>query len=235
MKKVVVIIPTLNEAENIEQRIRAVSACNTVSTIIVVDDSSTDATPQIVTGLQSENPNLILIARTSPKNFSQSYREGFARALAEGADVLIQMDADGSHDERYIDAMVLALDQSDFAIGSRYGNGGGIEQWDAIRRLLSRSANLYAKLLLSIPYHDLTGGYNAWKREVLESIDFSRLSNKGYVFQIWLKWNAHKNNFTGTEVPIIFTERRKGKSKFNFQIILETIREIFKMSLEKND
>lgn len=231
MQKVIVVIPTLNEEQAIEQRIRTLFSQVVVSAVIVVDDHSQDKTQEIVRKLQQEFSSLFLLGRIHARNFSQSYREGFDYALKSGADIIVQMDADGSHDERYLADMIRKLDSHDFVIGSRYAPGGGIRQWNTARRLLSRFGNYYARAITRIPYADATGGYNAWKRQVLENIDFSQLSNKGYVFQVWLKWNAHKKKFVGYEHPIVFVERQKGKSKFHFWMIVESLVEILKLRI----
>ncbi len=236
MKKVAVIIPTLNEARNIKPLIRKLLSYVYVSLIIIVDDSSTDGTPSIVQNLQKKNgeQKIILIQRKGARNFSESYHEGFMRAIKENADILVQMDADGSHGTEYLKKMLSALATYDFAIGSRYIKGGGIENWSKVRRILSAGANIYAKLLLKMPFNDVTSGYNAWKREVIESIDFSKLTNKGYVFQVWLKWNAHSKKFKGKEIPIIFVERVFGKSKMRFKMIFESFYEVFMLMLKKH-
>jgi dolichol-phosphate mannosyltransferase len=233
MPKIAVVIPTYNEEKNIEQTIRAVFAQTEVTMLVVVDDASEDNTQKVVNFMQKGFTNLHLIAKSRPRSFSKSYLDGFKYCLSQGVDVIIQMDADASHNPKYIPNMLDKLATCDFVIGSRYTRGGGILHWDRTRKFISRAGNWCTQKILALPYDDLTGGFNCWRGEVISKIDFTKLTNKGYVFLVWMKWNAYMHGFKGEEVPIIFTERRLGRSKFNLRIIFESVWEIIKLRIIK--
>lgn len=229
IEKLAIVIPTLNEAGNINTLLPHLLEDLHITSIIVVDDHSTDSTIQEVKKIQTQTPRLHLIERTRTKSFAQSYKEGFDYALNLGAGAIIQMDADGSHAPQDIAKIYDALKEYDVVVGSRYIKEGRIEGWNFRRKMISQLGNLYARNILGIPVRDLTGGFNGWRREVLEKILQEEITFDGYFFQIWLKWQARKNNYSIIEVPITFQDRTIGTSKFKSSIIKEGLVNVFKM------
>lgn len=228
-----VVIPTLNEAAGIHEIIEKIRLTADVKWIIVVDDGSTDGTIDCVKQRQIGDPLLLLIVRTQGKNFAKSYIEGFQKALELQADIIIQMDADGSHDPEVINNMIHALNLHDFAIGSRYVKGGDVKDWNTQRLAISRLGNFYFRTLVGLPIKDITGGFNAWKANTLRNIDFHKLECNGYVFQLWLKWMAFTKGYSFIEIPITFTERKAGNSKFHWKIMLESAIDAIKIKFHK--
>lgn len=228
-----IVIPTLNERENIREILTALMQNNPLSWIVIVDDSSTDGTPAIIKKIQKHDNRIHLIERVGEKSFAKFYIDGFTYALLLGAASIVQMDADGSHDPKDVNKLLQALEEYDFVIGSRYIQGGKIEHWGLLRRFLSLVGNLYTRLILGIQIADFTSGYNAWRAATLRKIDFGNTSCNSYVFQIWLKWKAFCNNAQWKEIPITFTERRHGVSKFHMGIVLESMKEVIKMPMKE--
>jgi len=189
----------------------------------VVDDNSPDKTADIVKMRQKSFSNLFLLERSQKMGLGTAYLAGFAWGLKRGYDVLIQMDADLSHNPQYLPTLIREITNYDFVIGSRYVSQGGVENWGILRRWLSAGGNLYARLILGIKIKDLTGGFNAWRAEVLKKIGLDNIHSNGYSFQIELKYRARQNNFTCLEIPIIFTDRLVGQSKMDRQVIEEAL------------
>jgi dolichol-phosphate mannosyltransferase len=219
------ILPTYNEAENIERIVAAalpqLAATGLEHRILVVDDGSPDGTGQIADRLASENPAVEVLHRTSKEGIGPAYLAGFRHALAGGADLLMEMDSDFSHDPADIPRLVAAADRADLVLGSRYVPGGGVTDWGLLRRLISRGGSLYARLLLGIPIADLTGGFKCFRRSVLETLDLSGVGTDGYGFQIEVTYRAVKAGFRVEEVPIVFRDRRAGTSKMSAKIAVE--------------
>lgn len=221
--KIVVILPTYNEAENIEKVVRNIFSLSIQDIyVLVVDDNSPDNTALIVQGLQKEFTRLEIMKRAKKDGLGRAYIAGFTWALDNGAEYILEMDADLSHDSQYISVFLMTIKECDLVIGSRYILGGGVKNWNMARRIISRFGNAYAKIILGMPIHDLTSGFKCYRRKILESIDLDSLSSIGYNFQIETTYKAYRKGFHIKEVPIIFTERTSGKSKFNFKIILES-------------
>lgn len=228
-KTTCVVIPTLNEREGIEPLLQSITSNTPANMVVVVDDGSTDGTTEFIKIYQETNDHVHLIERSQEKNFAKSYIDGFRYAIDNGADNIIQMDADGSHNTSVIETLIAELEHHDFVVGSRYIKGGGVQDWDRFRLAISSLGNVYARIILGTRVKDMTGGFNAWRKETLESIDFESIDCNGYIFQIWLKWRSLHNGMTYTEVPILFSERKAGKSKFNGAIINESIKEVLKI------
>jgi dolichol-phosphate mannosyltransferase len=217
-----IIIPTYNEAENIELLCKEIFEFLPDSNIIIVDDDSKDKTAEIAQALIQNNSRIRLISRKGKKrSFSHSYIEGFKEALAAKADYIIQMDADFSHNPQYLPLIIDELNNYDIVVGSRYVNGGKAENWSFLRRVISHSGNLYARIITGLPLADSTAGFAGWRAETLKKIDFDKISSDGYAFQIEMKFRGCQNNSKVKEIPIVFTERKFGSSKMRKRIILE--------------
>jgi dolichol-phosphate mannosyltransferase len=221
------ILPTYNEAENVDALVRAALAqLATMSlehTVLVVDDGSPDGTGDIADSLAGEHSQVRVMHRPAKHGLGHAYLAGFADALAHGADLILEMDADFSHDPADLPRLIAAADAADLVLGSRYVPGGGVENWGALRRTLSRGGSWYARVLLGVPVRDLTGGFKCFNRRVLETIDLDDVHSDGYGFQIELTYRAIQAGFTVAEVPILFRERREGHSKMTARIALEAV------------
>jgi dolichol-phosphate mannosyltransferase len=222
------IIPTYNEASNLQRIVHAAQAelervIPGGYRILVVDDNSPDGTGAIADSLAAQSPPVEVLHRPGKSGLGQAYLAGFACALAGAATHVIEMDADFSHDPSYLPALLDAAEHADVVLGSRYVPGGGVRDWGLVRRLISRGGGLYARTILGIDVHDLTGGFKCIRREVLESIDLSSVRAEGYVFQIEVTYRAVLAGFRVTEVPIVFADRKTGKSKMSSRIALEAM------------
>lgn len=218
-----VILPTFNEAGNIEPMIDALEPKLThdEDRILIVDDNSPDGTGQIADRIASTNPRVRVVHRMSKEGLGPAYIEGYRVALDGGADLIVQMDADFSHDPAYLPRLLAASELADLVIGSRYVPGGGITEWGQVRRLLSRGGSLYSRTVLRVPVRDMTGGFKCFRREVLETIDLSEVAASGYSFQVEMTWRVIRAGFSVMEVPITFRERQEGDSKMTTAIVAE--------------
>lgn len=224
MSENLVIIPTYNELENIEQVIRRVFALPIMFDILIVDDSSPDGTATVVKKMQSEFPNLFLEVRQTKNGLGQAYTHGFKWALERDYQFIFEMDADLSHNPNDLPKLLEALKvDGDVSIGSRYSHGVNVVNWPMSRVLLSFIASKYARLITGLPIHDATAGFVGYKRVVLESLNLNLIKFKGYGFQIEMKYKAWKKGFKLVEVPIIFTNREFGESKINASIMGEAV------------
>jgi dolichol-phosphate mannosyltransferase len=221
------ILPTYNEAENIEPLVRAVlpqlAGSEFEHTVLVVDDNSPDGTGAIADRLAEELAQVRVLHRPQKQGLGRAYLAGFGVALAEGAELVLEMDSDFSHDPADLPRLLAATGAADLVLGSRYVPGGGVEDWGIVRRVLSRGGSAYARLLLGVPVRDLTGGFKCFHRRVLETIDLEGVHADGYGFQIELTYRAVQAGFTVAEVPITFRERRMGRSKMTARIALEAV------------
>lgn len=223
MKKLV-IIPTYNENENIENIISAVFALEEDFHILIVDDSSPDSTAEIVKNLQRNNPHTLhLTVRKTKDGLGKAYIHGFKWALQNQYDYIFEMDADFSHNPKDLSRLFEACKNADMSIGSRYSKGVNVVNWPMGRVLLSYFASKYVRAILGIPIHDTTAGFVCFSRKVLEEIGLNDIKLKGYGFQIEMKFRAYKKGFKIVEVPIIFTNRELGESKMNGGIIHEAV------------
>jgi dolichol-phosphate mannosyltransferase len=218
------VLPTYNEAANIEAIVEAVLVKLPRSgRVLVVDDSSPDGTAEIVERLAGGSDRVELLRRPRKEGLGPAYVAGFKRALAGGAGLVLEMDADFSHDPAYLPRLLAAMDRADVAIGSRYVDGGGVEDWSALRQAISRGGSAYARLALGLDVRDLTGGFKCFRREVLEAINLDSVSARGYAFQVELTYRAIRLGFDVVEVPIVFRDRRAGSSKMGGAIVAEAI------------
>jgi dolichol-phosphate mannosyltransferase len=222
------VIPTYNEAENLDRIVRAAAgelarAAPEASRILIVDDNSPDGTGEIADALARELGVVEVLHRSQKSGLGQAYLAGFARALAGGAEWIVEMDADFSHDPRYLPSLLRASEHADLVLGSRYVAGGGVRDWGLARRVISRGGGAYARAILCVGIRDLTGGFKCISREVLEGIDLDSVRAEGYVFQIEVTYRALLAGFRVQEVPIVFADRAAGKSKMSARIALEAM------------
>ena len=228
--KVLVIIPTYNEVENISLIVPAVRALGSEISVLVVDDSSPDGTGDAVKKLAQLDSQVFLLTRPQKQGLGRAYISGFEWGLAQNYDVLIEMDADFSHRPEDLKGLVEKMRQgADFVVGSRYVKGGGTLNWGLGRKIISRGGSLYSRLILGFPLNDWTGGFNAWSRQTLEKIQLASVKSNGYSFQIELKFRAQRAGCKGVESPILFEDRRAGQSKMSTQIVLEAFWRVWKM------
>jgi dolichol-phosphate mannosyltransferase len=223
-----VVLPTYNEAENLENIVRAVltrleDVAPENHAILVVDHNSPDGTGDIADALAAQHPTVDVLHRPRKEGLGKAYLAGFERALAAGATRVVEMDADFSHDPAHLPALLEAAEDADLVLGSRYVPGGAVADWGVVRRLVYRGGGLYARTLLGLGIRDLTGGYKCIRREVLESIELETLRAQGYVFQIELTYRACLAGFRVREVPIVFRDRRHGQSKMSPRVALEAV------------
>ncbi|MCB0390977.1 MAG: polyprenol monophosphomannose synthase [Bdellovibrionales bacterium] len=223
MKKIV-IIPTYNEKENISLMIPKLLNIDTELEVLVVDDNSPDGTAEAVRELQKNYKNKVHLEVREKKNgLGRAYIHGFKWALNHGYDLIGQMDADFSHRVEDLSKLLSRVDSGDVLVGSRWVEGGGTLNWSWFRKLISLGGSQYSRWILNYPLKDWTGGFNLWKRSVLEQIDLDKVTSEGYSFQIEMKYRAQKLGFKLSEVPILFEERRAGQSKMSTKIVLEAL------------
>ena len=220
--RAVVLIPTYNERENIEALVPAVLEAAPVD-VWIIDDSSPDGTVVLAQRMADENERVQVIHRPQKAGLGQAYLDGFQRALDAGYECILQMDADFSHPIDELSTLLRLSENSDVVLGSRWTPGGGTQNWPLRRQMLSMGGALYARLWLTIPVRDLTGGFKCFRREVLESIDLSSINSTGYCFQVEVTYRAFKHGFSIEETPIVFVEREEGTSKMSRGIVLEAI------------
>ena len=227
-------LPTYNEAENLDAIVRATTdqleaAAPGGWRLLVVDDASPDGTGALADRLAEELPGVEVLHRQGKEGLGPAYLAGFEYALTRGAEFVIVMDADFSHDPRHLPAMIEAAEESDLVLGSRYVAGGEITNWPRLRRVLSRSGSLYARLMLGVKVRDLTTGFRCVRRRVLETVEPSTLRSQGYVFNIELTYRALLAGFTVKEIPICFRDREEGESKMSLPIAVEALRLVPKL------
>jgi dolichol-phosphate mannosyltransferase len=214
-----VCLPTYNERENLERMVRALGEHGV--SVLVIDDNSPDGTGELADRLAHELPHVDVLHRGRKEGLGPAYLDGFKRALAEGADLILEMDCDFSHDPADVPRLIAATDESDLALGSRYVPGGAVRNWGLMRRAISAGGSLYARLLLGVGVRDLTGGFKCYRRAVLETIDLDAITSKGYAFQIETTYRALRDGFRVVEIPITFIDRQEGGSKMSNRIVLE--------------
>ena len=232
IKKTLVIIPTYNEMENIEDIITAVFG-NEIEHlhILIVDDNSPDGTGEYVRKRAESEPKLHLLSRSGKLGLGTAYCAGFKYAIENGYDYIFEMDADFSHDPKEIINFLSAIQDHDLVIGSRYIRGVNVINWPMQRLLLSYFANIYTRIITGMKIFDSTGGFKCFRREVLESIDLTKIKSNGYAFQIEMNFKAYKKGFKIKEIPIIFVDRQMGKSKMSKKIVREAVFMVWKLRL----
>ncbi len=230
MNPALVCIPTYNERENLETICSAVLAAEPRVDILVVDDNSPDGTGQLADALAAKEPRIQVLHRQTKEGLGRAYLHAFRTALDAGYQYVIEMDADFSHDPRYLPRLLdEAMSGTDLVLGSRYVRGGGTVNWGVGRKIVSRGGSLYARAILGVDIRDLTGGFKCFRREVLESIGLEEVKSTGYAFQIELTYRTLKKGFTVKEIPIVFEDRRVGQSKMSRTIFMEALTMVWKI------
>jgi dolichol-phosphate mannosyltransferase len=219
-----VCLPTYNERENLELMVEALGrVLGNDAVVLVIDDDSPDGTGEIADRLAADHAWVHVLHRPRKEGLGPAYLAGFRRALELGADLILEMDCDFSHDPGDVPRLIAAAADADLVIGSRYVPGGGTRNWGLVRRLISRGGSLYAQMLLGVPIRDLTGGFKCYRRAVLETIDLNAIDSKGYAFQIETTYRTIRAGFRVVELPIVFVDRQVGGSKMSKAIVLEAV------------
>lgn len=221
--RVLVVIPTYNEADNVRSIIARLRQAVPAVEILVADDNSPDGTGAVADELAAADTHVHVLHRPGKQGLGAAYLAGFGWARERDFDVVVEMDADGSHAPEQLPALLTALRQADVVLGSRWVPGGQVRNWPWHRLLLSRGANLYTRLALRMPVRDATAGYRAYRMPALDKIEIDSVASQGYCFQIDLAWRAHRHGFRVVEVPITFTERERGTSKMSPAIVREAL------------
>ena len=231
--RAIVVVPTYNESLNLEPLVQQIQQHANGLHILIVDDNSPDGTGKIADGLAEKNSSSVfVIHRQQKQGLGPAYVEGFTHALEKGYDVILQMDADLSHDPGSLPVFLEQIRSADLVIGSRYLRGVSVLNWDFKRLVLSKLATKYIQFITRLPLSDATGGYNCWRRQTLEAIGFEGAFSNGYLFSAELKYKAYRKKFNLVEIPIVFTERDLGKSKMHWGIIWEAIWGVFKLRIK---
>ena len=228
----IAVIGTYNEAENIRSLLADILGLGPDYEVLVVDDSSPDGTGHIVSQIAENEPRVHLLERPARMGYGTAYLDGFKAALNLGADYIVQMDADYSHNPRDIPRLVEAAQGADLAIGSRYVTGGGTQGWPLRRKVISGTANLIARVLLALPVRDCSGGFKCFRRSTLESIDFAAIRSKGFALHYEVYYLCRRAGKTFREVPITFVDRQAGESKLSSKIILEALVTILRLRIK---
>ncbi|MFN0250273.1 MAG: polyprenol monophosphomannose synthase [Kofleriaceae bacterium] len=235
MPQSLIVVPTYNEKENVrtiaEQFLAALPGCE----LLFVDDNSPDGTGAIIDEMVAADPRIHVMHRAGKLGLGTAYVEGFGWGLARGYDYLFEMDADGSHDPKYLPQMLaLALDGADLVVGSRNVPGGGVEGWGIGRTIISKGGSLYARTILGIDVRDVTAGFVCWRRAALEAIELSTITSNGYSFQIEMKYRAVKKGLRLVETPIVFVDRRVGQSKMSRAIVAEALLKVWAIRFRRS-
>lgn len=221
--RVLVVIPTYQERENLPLIARRVRDAVPAAHILVADDNSPDGTGQLADEIAADDGHVHVLHRPGKQGLGAAYVAGFRWAIDEGFDTVVEMDADGSHQPEQLPSLLAALGQADVVLGSRWVRGGRVRNWPKSREILSRSANIYARLALGIPLHDATGGYRVYRSKVLKALDLDTVRSQGYCFQVDLALRSLEAGFAVAEVPIEFVEREHGASKMSRAIVVEAL------------
>lgn len=231
--KTVICLPTYNERENLPLMVEAIQAVLPELEILVIDDNSPDGTGQIADQLAAGNPRVHVLHRAKKQGLGRAYISGFEWALARDYELIFEMDCDFSHPPRFLPEFIRQAEKFDVVLGSRYIPGGGTQDWDWRRRLISRGGNTYAQAILGLPFKDLTGGFKCFHRRVLESLPLGEIVSNGYVFQIELTYRTILLGFSVGEVPIQFPDRTRGQSKMTGGIVREAVTKVWELRLNK--
>lgn len=222
-ERTLIIVPTYNERANVPVLIKQIFTVAPAAHVLLVDDNSPDGTADLAEQLFGGNSNFSVLRRTGARGLGRSYVDGYQRGVAAGYARVVQMDADFSHDPRFIPDLIRAAETADVVIGSRYCTGGGVRDWPLRRRLLSRFANIYVRTIISSSVRDSTSGFRCYSRRALESIELNQIVSNGYAFQVEMTQRAHEAGLRIVESPIIFVDRQQGKSKISRTVILESM------------
>jgi dolichol-phosphate mannosyltransferase len=233
MRDALIIVPTYNEAENLEPLCAAIFAQSDRCDILVVDDASPDGTGALADRLARDDSRVTVLHRARKEGLGQAYLAGFAVALERGYRLILEMDADFSHDPAYLPQLMAAAEDADLVLGSRYVQGGGTQHWGIGRRLISLGGSLYARTILGVRVRDLTGGFKCFRRETLLALDLATVQSEGYAFQIELTYRALCLGLKVVEIPIVFADRRVGKSKMSRAILLEAIPMVWRLRAQR--
>jgi dolichol-phosphate mannosyltransferase len=232
MNPAVVCIPTYNERDNVEAIARAALAADARVDVLVIDDSSPDGTGEIADEIAAGEPRVHVLHRSRKEGLGKAYLSGFCWALERSYQFILEMDADFSHDPKYLPRFLEAAQSgADLVLGSRYVAGGGTVNWGMARQIVSRCGSFYARQVLGLRQRDLTGGFKCFRRRVLESVDLASVRSTGYAFQIELTYRTIKSGFRVQEIPIVFEDRRVGQSKMSWKIALEALTMVWKLRL----
>ena len=221
--RIVVIIPTFNERESLAAIVGRVRSSVPEVEILIIDDNSPDGTGAIADELAAAEPKVQVMHRLGKEGLGAAYLAGFSWALQNSFDVVVELDADGSHQPEQLPRLLAALRGADLVLGSRWIAGGGTENWSKGREILSRGGNFYTRTMLGVPLHDATGGYRAFRADTLRKLDLHDVASQGYCFQVDLAWRAVQRGLVVTEVPITFVERAAGTSKMSQRIVVEAL------------
>ena len=224
--RVLVVMPTYNEADNLERIVKRLRVALPAADILVADDTSPDGTGGIADRLAETDEHVHVLHRPRKEGLGTAYREGFSWGLERGYDVFCEMDADGSHQPEALPSLLAGLTSADLVIGSRWVPGGRVENWSRARQLLSRAGNFYARTALGLPLRDATAGFRAFRRATLQGVELETVASQGYSFQIELAWRAFRSGFRVAEVPILFLEREHGTSKMDRHVVVESFRRV---------
>jgi dolichol-phosphate mannosyltransferase len=230
-----VVLPTYDEAENVEPMVTAILGVLPAATVLVVDDGSPDGTGDIADRLAAADPRVRVRHRAAKQGLGRAYLDGFGVALAGGATAVVQMDADFSHDPAALPSLLgpIVAGEADLVIGSRYTTGGSVEDWGIGRRVISRGGSLFARVVLGLGQNDLTGGFKAWRATTLAAVPFAGVHAGGYVFQIEMTFRASRAGARIREVPITFRDRRVGQSKMSRRIVVEALVVVVQLRAEE--
>jgi dolichol-phosphate mannosyltransferase len=234
MPQALIVVPTYNERDNVREIAARLLAALSGTELLFVDDNSPDGTGAVLDELAAGEPRIHVMHRTGKLGLGTAYVEGFGWGLARSYEYLFEMDADGSHDPKYLPQMLsLAKDGADVVIGSRYVPGGGTQNWGIGRRLISRCGSVYARTVLGVKLRDLTAGFMCWRASALQAIDLSTITSNGYSFQIEMKYRALKQNLRVVETPIKFIDRRVGQSKMSRAIFVEGMLKVWALRIKR--
>jgi dolichol-phosphate mannosyltransferase len=223
MEKALVIIPTYNERNNVERLLQAVMGVDERIEVLIVDDNSPDGTGELADKIAASNPRVHVMHRKGKLGLGSAYRDGFRYALECDYEIVFEMDADFSHDPRYLPDFLEAIKDNDLVLGSRYISGVNVVNWPMRRLMLSYGASYYTRAITGMPIKDPTGGFKCFRRRVLESLDLNRIQSDGYSFQIEVSFKVWRKKFRIKEIPIVFVDRHSGTSKMNRRIVFEAV------------
>ncbi len=221
VSRVLVIVPTYNERDNVEAIATRLRAAVPQADLLVVDDNSPDGTGAVADALARGDEQVHVLHRPGKQGLGAAYKAGFGWGLEAGYEVLVEMDADGSHAPEQLPRLLAALGEADLVLGSRWVPGGAVVNWPATRKVISRGGSLYSRVALGLPLRDVTGGFRAFRRATLEGIDYAQVASQGYCFQVDLATRAVRAGYRVVEVPITFVERERGESKMSNDIVRE--------------